>query len=46
MRRLAERPDEVKTLGVKAREFALGFTWERAARETAAHLTNIVRTGG
>jgi glycosyltransferase involved in cell wall biosynthesis len=46
MRRLAQRPDEVKTLGLKAREFALGFTWERAARETAAHLTNIVRTGG
>lgn len=46
MRRLAERPGDVTELGVRAREFALGFTWERAARETAAHLTNIVRTGG
>ncbi len=46
MRRLAEHPDDVKTLGLNAREFALGFTWERAARETAAHLTNIVRSGG
>lgn len=46
MRRLAQRPSDVTTLGVKAREFALGFTWERAASETAAHLTNIVRSGG
>lgn len=46
MRRLAERPSEVQVLGAQAREFALGFTWERAARETAAHLTNFVRSGG
>ena len=46
MRRFAEHPGDVTALGLKAREFALGFTWERAASETAAHLTNIVRTGG
>lgn len=46
LRGLAESPGEVERLGARAREFAQGFTWERAASETAAHLTNIVHAGG
>jgi glycosyltransferase involved in cell wall biosynthesis len=46
MRRLAQAPDLVHTLGRAGREFARSFTWERAARETATHLTSLVRPGG
>jgi glycosyltransferase involved in cell wall biosynthesis len=46
MQRLAQSPRDVAALGAKAREFARGFTWERAASETAAHLTKVVQTGG
>ncbi len=46
VRRLAESPREVAALGAHARAFARGFTWERAATQTAAHLTSIVHAGG
>jgi glycosyltransferase involved in cell wall biosynthesis len=42
MRRLAESPELVASLGVEARTFAESFTWERAADETAAHLARVV----
>jgi glycosyltransferase involved in cell wall biosynthesis len=46
MRRLATSPRDVAQLGARAREFATGFTWDRAASETAAHLTNVLHPGG
>jgi glycosyltransferase involved in cell wall biosynthesis len=46
MRRLASAPGAVATLGVNARAFAKGFTWERAAQDTAVHLTKVVHSGG
>lgn len=46
MRTLATSLGTVTSLGAKAREFAKGFTWERAAQETAAHLTKVVHSGG
>ncbi|MEO7084396.1 MAG: glycosyltransferase, partial [Gemmatimonadaceae bacterium] len=42
MKRLAESRGLVASLGVAARTFAESFTWERAAAETAAHLTHVV----
>jgi glycosyltransferase involved in cell wall biosynthesis len=39
---LAASPPLVATLGAQARRFAETFTWERAARETVAHLTEVV----
>jgi len=42
MDRLAASRALVEELGVKARAFAESFTWERAARETEAHLTSVV----
>jgi glycosyltransferase involved in cell wall biosynthesis len=41
MRRLAGEPGLVARLGVAARRFAETFTWDRAARETAAHLREV-----
>lgn len=41
MRELAEDRTRVETFGKNAREFALGFTWEKAAAETLAHLTEV-----
>ncbi|MEP6493097.1 MAG: glycosyltransferase family 4 protein [bacterium] len=41
MRRVAESRDLVASLGVKARTFAEGFTWENAADETERHLAGI-----
>lgn len=45
---LADRLEQVvcddglrKRLGAGARRFAAGFTWERAAADTAAHLMNV-----
>jgi glycosyltransferase involved in cell wall biosynthesis len=45
MRRLAAAPELVATLGGQGRTFALGFTWERAAAETEAHLSEVSRGG-
>ncbi len=41
MTRIAESPALVEQLGVRAREFAGGFTWERAAGETERHLAGV-----
>jgi len=45
MRGLVESPELVDTLGSSARRFAETFTWERAARETLAHLELVVQNG-
>lgn len=42
MRRLAESPDLVATLGGQARVFSETFTWERAASETEHHLAGVI----
>jgi glycosyltransferase involved in cell wall biosynthesis len=39
---LAASPALVARLGAQARRFAESFTWERAARETVAHLAEVV----
>jgi len=41
MRAIAESPDLVATLGRRGRAFAETFTWDRAARETEAHLALV-----
>ncbi len=46
MRRLAADRSLVERLGVAARQFATGFTWERAAAHTEAHLREIVSRRG
>lgn len=38
LRRIAGSPALVQSLGVRARQFAESFTWERAALETESHL--------
>jgi glycosyltransferase involved in cell wall biosynthesis len=45
MARLAATPSLLAELGVRAREFAEGFTWENAARQTERHLAGIVGRG-
>jgi glycosyltransferase involved in cell wall biosynthesis len=42
MRRLIESPSLVEELGRNGRRFAEGFTWERAAADTIAHLEEVV----
>ena len=42
---LAADPALVIRLGAAGRAFAAGFTWERAARETAAHLEAVIAGG-
>jgi len=42
MRRLTDDIELVGRLGVRARQFAETFTWERAANETAAHLYRVL----
>lgn len=44
MRRVALDRSLAERLGAQARSFATGFTWERAASETARHLDEV--TGG
>jgi glycosyltransferase involved in cell wall biosynthesis len=46
MCRLAEDRSLVERLGTAARTFASGFTWERAAEHTEAHLREIVGRRG
>jgi glycosyltransferase involved in cell wall biosynthesis len=41
MRTIADAPTLVATLGRRARAFAETFTWDRAARETEAHLALV-----
>jgi glycosyltransferase involved in cell wall biosynthesis len=43
--RLSASPELVEQLGVRARSFAEGFTWERAARETERHLSQQIDGG-
>lgn len=45
LRRLAESPALVEALGGAGRRFAEGFTWERAAAQTAAQLAEAARGG-
>jgi glycosyltransferase involved in cell wall biosynthesis len=42
IKRLADSPALVATLGASARVFAESFAWERAARETEQHLLRII----
>ena len=42
MRGIVVSPDLVNVLGVAARRFAERFTWDRSARETLAHLEEVV----
>jgi glycosyltransferase involved in cell wall biosynthesis len=42
---LAADPDRVAALGAGAREFAEGFSWERAAELTEAHLAEVAGQG-
>jgi glycosyltransferase involved in cell wall biosynthesis len=41
MERIASSPDLVRAMGERARRFAEGFTWDRAALETERHLREI-----
>jgi glycosyltransferase involved in cell wall biosynthesis len=41
MRALIDAPDRVTSLGRHARAFAETLTWDRAARETEAHLAQV-----
>ena len=46
MQRLCASPALVARIGEAGRRFAESFTWERAADETAAHLQQLIQTGG
>ncbi len=46
MRNLSGERTLVEHLGIAARRFAEGFTWQRAADETGAHLREVVGHGG
>ncbi len=46
MGRVAASPELVASLGARGRRFAEGFTWDRAAAETASHLAAIAADGG
>ena len=46
MLRLCQSPELVARLGAAGRRFAGTFTWDRAADETAAHLQQVIHTGG
>jgi glycosyltransferase involved in cell wall biosynthesis len=43
MRKLASDRRLVESMGVAARHFAEGFTWEQAAEQTEAHLREVVQ---
>jgi glycosyltransferase involved in cell wall biosynthesis len=45
MARIASTPSLLGEFGVRAREFAEGFTWENAALQTEQHLAGIVARG-
>jgi glycosyltransferase involved in cell wall biosynthesis len=46
MRGLVQSPELVAEMGVAARRFAEGFTWENSAKRTIAHLERIVGGAG
>jgi glycosyltransferase involved in cell wall biosynthesis len=43
--KLASSPELVERLGLRGRAFAVGFSWDRAADETEAHLGEVIRAG-
>lgn len=45
MRRFADDPNLVKTMGAAGRRFAGRFTWDRSADQTLAHLSQVVQRG-
>ena len=45
LERFARNPALVATMGAAGRRFAETLTWDRAARETEAHLQHLARTG-
>ena len=45
MRRIADDPDLVETMGAAGRRFAGRFTWDRSADQTLAHLQQVVQRG-
>lgn len=46
MQQLGENRPLVESLGIAGRRFAEGFTWASAADQTAAHLREVVGSGG
>jgi glycosyltransferase involved in cell wall biosynthesis len=46
LRRIAESPALVASMGIRARAFAETFTWDRCARATEAHLQRVATSGG
>jgi glycosyltransferase involved in cell wall biosynthesis len=46
MERIAASADLVRTMGARGRQFAEGFTWDRAAQETERHLSEIAGRRG
>lgn len=46
IRELLEDTELRERLGEQAREFADGFSWDRAAERTAAHLRHVANTAG
>ena len=46
LRRIADSPALVASMGTRARAFAETFTWDRCARATEAHLQLVTTSGG
>jgi glycosyltransferase involved in cell wall biosynthesis len=42
MRGIVEAPEMIEVLGAAGRRFARTFTWDRSARETLAHLEEVI----
>jgi glycosyltransferase involved in cell wall biosynthesis len=45
MRRIADDPELVETMGAAGRRFAGRFTWDRSADQTLTHLKEVVQRG-
>ena len=45
MRKIADSPALVETMGIAGRRFASGFTWDRSASQTLEHLQEVVQRG-
>jgi glycosyltransferase involved in cell wall biosynthesis len=45
MRKIADSPALVETMGIAGRRFASGFTWDRSANQTLEHLQEVVQRG-
>jgi hypothetical protein len=46
MRKLAESRALVDQMGMAGRRFAEGFSWDRSANETIAHLEEVMTAKG